>query len=68
MTVDEAIKNLRKQLAMRLGNMNLIAAIRLGDKRAASIQLGIEALEREQWNRLHPAYPEKGLLSGETKG
>lgn len=46
MTLEEAIKNLRKQLAIRLGNMNLTTAIKLGDKRVEAIELGIEALER----------------------
>jgi len=43
---EEAIKNLRRQLAVRLGNISLATAIHSGDKRALSIQLGIEALER----------------------
>jgi len=45
MTIEEAIKNLRRQLALRIGNISLAEAIRSGDKRAIAIQLGIEALE-----------------------
>lgn len=37
------------------------------DELEKAIQLGIEALKRELWNRLHPSYPEKGVLPGETE-
>ena len=46
--LEEAIKELRKQLAIKLGNFGLTTAIRVGDKKALSIQLGIEALRKLQ--------------------
>ena len=59
MTLERAIK-IQEQYSKAPESVSL-------EDETASIQLGIGALKREQWNRLHPAYPEKGLLLGETK-
>ena len=54
MTIEEAIEHLRRQLATQVGRANLKAAIKLGDRKAESMQLGIEALERMQDARENP--------------
>lgn len=67
MTLDEAIKRLRQELAVQLGSGNLSAMIRLGDKKSHAIQLGIEALEAIKHYRANHTIPELYPLPSEFK-